>query len=169
MTINEFTRELRRSPFRPFTLVTITAAQFVIDHPEFAAIDRRGRVLTFYAGDNTRHEIDTRLIERIIAVDPCARRGIRDPAGLRQLTGPFSQGQQPPPVPGLVGVKPARSSRGVRPSVRRGKVLVFSGCNSHPATGSLQPVAIGAAVEVTKPSEPSRQTGRLAARRADRP
>ncbi len=53
--------------------------------------------------------------------------------------------------------------------VRRGKVLIFSGCNSHPATGSLQPVAIGAAVEVTKPSEPSRQTGRLAARRADRP
>ena len=25
--------------------------------------------------------------------------------------------------------------RGVRPSVRREKVLVFSGCNSHPATG----------------------------------
>src|SRR5271157_4548570 len=41
------------------------------------------------------------------------------------------------------------------------QVLVFSGCNSHPATGSLQPVAIGAAVEVTKPSEPSRQTGRF--------
>ena len=42
------------------------------------------------------------------------------------------------------------------------KVLVFSGCKSHPATGSLQPVRlwrIGAAVEETKPSEPSRQTG----------
>ena len=49
------------------------------------------------------------------------------------------------------------------------KVLVFSGCNSHPATGSLQPVAIGAAVEVTKPSEPSRQLYRLAMQRADRP
>ena len=41
--------------------------------------------------------------------------------------------------------------------VRREKSWVFSGCDSHPATGSLQPVAIGAAVEVTKPSEPSRQ------------
>ena len=41
------------------------------------------------------------------------------------------------------------------------KVLVSSGCNSHPATGSLQPVAIGAAVEVTKSSEPSRQMCRL--------
>ena len=45
--------------------------------------------------------------------------------------------------------------------VHRGKVWVFSGCNSHPATGSLQPVAIGAAVEVTKPSEPSRQMCRF--------
>ena len=49
------------------------------------------------------------------------------------------------------------------------KVLVSSGCNSHPATGSLQPVAIGAAVEVTKPSEPSRQmcrSGDTASRQA---
>ena len=41
------------------------------------------------------------------------------------------------------------------------RCMVFSGCNSHPATGSLQPVAIGAAVEVTKPSEPSRKMCRL--------
>jgi hypothetical protein len=53
--------------------------------------------------------------------------------------------------------------------VRREKVLVFSGCNSHPATGSLQPAAIGAAVEVTKPLEPSRQMYRLAMQRTDRP
>jgi len=49
------------------------------------------------------------------------------------------------------------------------KVLVSSGCSSHPATGSLQPVAIGAAVEVTKPSEPSRQmcrSGDAASRQA---
>ena len=67
------------------------------------------------------------------------------------------------------GTQRRRSGNGDAVNVRRGKVLIFSGCNSHPATGSLQPVAIGAAVEVTKPSEPSRQTGRLAARRADRP
>ena len=69
MTINEFTHELSRSPFRPFTLVTITGSQFTIDHPEFASIDRRGRVVTFHAADNTRHEIDTKLIERIVAVE----------------------------------------------------------------------------------------------------
>ena len=40
-------------------------------------------------------------------------------------------------------------------SVRREKSLCFNGCKSRPAFGSLQPVAIEAAVEVTKPSEPS--------------
>ena len=35
-----------------------------------------------------------------------------------------------------------------------------SGLHDSFATSSLQPVAIGAAAEVTKPSEPSRQTGR---------
>jgi hypothetical protein len=69
MTLIEFSREIRRSPFRPFTLVTVTGAEFTIDHPDFASIDRRGRIVTFYALDNTRHEIDTRLIERIVTTD----------------------------------------------------------------------------------------------------
>ena len=62
----------------------------------------------------------------------------------------------------LVNLKAAQLVRRDMLCVRREpcKVLIFSGCNSHPATGSLQPVAIGAAVEETKPSEPSRQTGR---------
>jgi len=38
--------------------------------------------------------------------------------------------------------------------VRREKALVHSGNKARPGTGSLHPVAIGAAVEVTKPSEP---------------
>jgi transposase len=51
-----------------------------------------------------------------------------------------------------------RTGKGDAASVRREKVLVFSGCNSHPATGSLQPVAIGAAVEpfVAPSAAPSR-------------
>ena len=48
------------------------------------------------------------------------------------------------------------------PSVRREEgVDLQGGASPHPATGSLQPVAIGATVEETKPSEPSRQTGRF--------
>jgi hypothetical protein len=39
-------------------------------------------------------------------------------------------------------------------SVRREKALVHSGRQTRPGTGSLHPVTIGAAVEVTKPSEP---------------
>jgi hypothetical protein len=44
--------------------------------------------------------------------------------------------------------------------VRRGKARIFRGCNPHPAPGSLRPEAIGAAVEVTKPPEPSMQRAR---------
>jgi hypothetical protein len=38
--------------------------------------------------------------------------------------------------------------------VRREKALFHSGCKSNPGTGSLRPVAIRAAVEVMKLSEP---------------
>jgi hypothetical protein len=60
---------MSRRPFRPFTLVTVDGQRFTIDHPEFAATDRRGGVVTFYGADNTRHEIDSRLITEIVAVD----------------------------------------------------------------------------------------------------
>jgi hypothetical protein len=38
--------------------------------------------------------------------------------------------------------------------VRRGKALDHSGCKSHPGTGSLHPVAIGGAEEVTNLLKP---------------
>ena len=44
--------------------------------------------------------------------------------------------------------------------VRRERRLVHSGCKSHPGTGSFYPVAIGAAVEVTKPLKPPVEEGR---------
>ena len=40
-------------------------------------------------------------------------------------------------------------------TVRREKALVHSGRQTRPGTGSLHPVAIEAAAEVTKPLEPS--------------
>src|SRR3954468_24792604 len=52
--------------------------------------------------------------------------------------------------------------------VRRAKARIFSGCDSRPATGSLQPVAIGAVAEVTKPPEPSMQRVAQATPRAGR-
>jgi hypothetical protein len=38
--------------------------------------------------------------------------------------------------------------------VRREKALDNSGCKSHPGTGSLHPVTIGAVVEAMKPLKP---------------
>jgi hypothetical protein len=50
---------------------------------------------------------------------------------------------------------------GLPVAVRRGKARIFSGCKSRPDNWSLHPVAIGAAVEATKPSKPSRQRATL--------
>ena len=69
MTLIEFSREMGRRPFRSFNLVLIDGRTFTVDHPEFASIDRRGRVVTFHASDNTRHEIDTRLIVELVTTD----------------------------------------------------------------------------------------------------
>jgi hypothetical protein len=66
MTLNQFTQAIRRQPFRPFQLVLVDGRAFSVDHPEFVAIDRRGREVTFYAGDNTQHFIDSGLIAEIV-------------------------------------------------------------------------------------------------------
>jgi hypothetical protein len=58
------------------------------------------------------------------------------------------------------GSIPGAEGRKLGCAVNR-EVLIFSKCKSCPATGSLQPVAIGAAVEETKPSEPSRKMCRF--------
>jgi hypothetical protein len=44
--------------------------------------------------------------------------------------------------------------------VRHERRLVHSECKSHPGTGSFRPVAIGAAVEVTKLLKPPVEEGR---------
>jgi hypothetical protein len=69
VTLDQFSREIRRQPFRPFQLVMVDGRAFTIDHPEFASIDRFGREVTFHAQDNTRHELDANLIMSIVASD----------------------------------------------------------------------------------------------------
>jgi hypothetical protein len=69
MTLSQFANEMNRRPFRPFTLILADGRSFTIDHPEFASIDRRGREVNFRALDNTRHEIDARLITEVVATD----------------------------------------------------------------------------------------------------
>jgi hypothetical protein len=66
LTLNQFTQAIRRQPFRPFNLVLVDGRTFSVDHPEFVAIDRRGREVTFYASDNTQHFIDAGLIAELV-------------------------------------------------------------------------------------------------------
>jgi len=66
VTLDQFTQQVRRQPFR---LVLVDGSSFTVDHPEFVAIDRRGRAVTFHATDNTRHELDARLIPDVVALD----------------------------------------------------------------------------------------------------
>jgi hypothetical protein len=66
VTLNQFTQAVRREPFRPFNLVLVDGRAFTVDHPEFVAIDRRGREVTFYADDNTQHFIDAGLIAELV-------------------------------------------------------------------------------------------------------
>jgi hypothetical protein len=66
MTINQFSQAIRHQPFRPFQLILVDGRTFTVDHPELAAIDRRGREVTFYAGDGTQHFIDAGLITELV-------------------------------------------------------------------------------------------------------
>lgn len=54
-------------------------------------------------------------------------------------------------------------------TVRREKAAIFQRVQIPSGDGSLQPEAIGAAVEVTKLPKPSMQRAALAAPRSDRP
>jgi len=76
--MNQFTQAVRRHPFQTFNLVLVDGRTFTVDHPEFVAIDRRGRKVTFYAGDNTQHFIDAGLIAEVTvspSQEPAAARG----------------------------------------------------------------------------------------------
>jgi len=81
VTLNQFTQAVRRQPFQPFNLVLVDGRTFTVDHPEFVAIDRRGREVTFYAGDNTQHFIDAGLIAEVVVVPFQEPAAARDPDG----------------------------------------------------------------------------------------
>ena len=52
---------------------------FSVDHPEFVAIDRRGREVTFYAGDNMQHFVDSGLIAEIVPTPLAECAGAQSP------------------------------------------------------------------------------------------
>jgi len=81
VTLDQFAQQVRRQPFRPFQLVMVDGSRFTVDHPEFVSIDRRGRAVTFHAADNTRHELDSRLIQDVVALDADASATVPGPTG----------------------------------------------------------------------------------------
>jgi hypothetical protein len=66
MILNQFSQAIRRQPFRPFQLMLVDGRAFMVDHPVFVAIDRRGREVTCYGVDNTQHFIDAGLIAELV-------------------------------------------------------------------------------------------------------
>jgi len=65
LTADELRQLLRGSVFRPFT-VHAEGKDFLISHPEFAALSPRGDTLIIFHKDDSAFEIlDVSLIERI--------------------------------------------------------------------------------------------------------
>ena len=48
MPLNQFRQALTKQPFRPFRIILADGRSFTIEHPEFVAMDPRGREVTFY-------------------------------------------------------------------------------------------------------------------------
>jgi hypothetical protein len=70
IALNPFRQALTRQPFRPFRIILADGRSFTIDHPEFAAMDPRGRQVTFYEEDRTQHFIEAMLIAEVIVPTP---------------------------------------------------------------------------------------------------
>ena len=66
MTLNQFRQALSKQPFRPFRIILTDGRSFTIEHPEFAAMDPRGREVTFYEEDGTQHFIEAVLVAEVI-------------------------------------------------------------------------------------------------------
>ncbi len=66
MMLNQFRQALAKQPFRPFRLILADGRSFTIDHPEFAAMDPRGREVTFYEADGTQHFVGAILIAEVV-------------------------------------------------------------------------------------------------------
>ncbi len=66
MTLNQFRQALAKQPFRSFRIILADGRSFTIEHPEFVAMDPRGREVTFYEEDGTQHFIEAMLIAEVI-------------------------------------------------------------------------------------------------------
>jgi hypothetical protein len=76
MTINQYRQALTKRPFQPFRIILADGQSYTIQNPEFAAMDPRGREVTFYEEDGTQHFIEAMLIAEVV-VPPALKRARR--------------------------------------------------------------------------------------------
>ena len=58
MSPNQLREAIRQQPFRPFVIVLEDGRRLCVDHPEFIAVSRAGRELTFYGEQDRQHWLD---------------------------------------------------------------------------------------------------------------
>ncbi|MGA8346527.1 MAG: hypothetical protein WB773_01790 [Isosphaeraceae bacterium] len=63
MTLDQFTQQVRRQPFRPFQLVMVDGSRFTVDHPEF--VSTAGVERSHFMGPTTRGMSLTRSSSRM--------------------------------------------------------------------------------------------------------
>ncbi len=66
MSPNQLREAIRHQPFRPFEIVLEDGRRLCVDHPEFIAVSRTGRELTFYGEQDRQHWLDARLIRELV-------------------------------------------------------------------------------------------------------
>jgi len=63
---NQLREAIRHQPFRPFEIVLEDGRRLCVDHPEFIAVSRTGRELTFYGEQDRQHWLDARLVRELV-------------------------------------------------------------------------------------------------------
>lgn len=66
MSPNQLRDAIRHQPFRPFEIVLEDGRRLCVDHPEFIAVSRTGREVTFYGEGNRQHWLDARQLRELV-------------------------------------------------------------------------------------------------------
>ena len=85
MSPNQLRQAITHKPFRPFQIMLDDGRTLTVDHPEFIAVSRTGREVTFYADRDAQHWLDARLIRESIVLPQA------EPATPRQDAAPDTE------------------------------------------------------------------------------
>jgi hypothetical protein len=66
-TFSQYRQAFTKRPLQPFRMILADGRPYTIHHPEFAAMDPRGREVTLCEEDGTQHFIKAMLIAEVVA------------------------------------------------------------------------------------------------------